>query len=278
MNHDISQARSVVRSGHFEEGLPILEKAHASGNVTASASVAEVFGFLGRWDEVYQFCSAVLGKPSTIETQNVVTEATMLLIAGCWNTDNWSVASRSVAQALKVARSTAAHPEHLSDLERLLVYTKSQGAAKYPVPEDGFADESLTDRMHAFEKAVKSLPKKKPKLFKDHVARRNHIFALATVYGYHAGAVRVFEQMGPPDSFDDTVFLAKGLVLSGREADAWNVIITGVPLWWPVDPVQVAPVELLIDPSLYTIMSTDRCIDVLRTPRGPERVVSSTGP
>jgi hypothetical protein len=41
--------------------------------------------------------------------------------------------------------------------------------------------------------------------------------------------------------------------------------------WWPVGHAQVAPVILLIDENLFTMMTPERCRLVLSTPRGPER-------
>ena len=40
--------------------------------------------------------------------------------------------------------------------------------------------------------------------------------------------------------------------------------------WYPMDPAQVAPAQLLTDPWLRLVMTAERCAQVLATPRGPQ--------
>lgn len=40
--------------------------------------------------------------------------------------------------------------------------------------------------------------------------------------------------------------------------------------WYPVSVSQIAPVVLVTDPALVSVVSAERCAEVLRTPRAGE--------
>ena len=65
-------------------------------------------------------------------------------------------------------------------------------------------------------------------------------------------------------------YVASVYVRSGNPTAAWAAIEQNLGKWWPVDHAQVAPVILLTNEYLKTLMSPERCQIVLSTPRGPE--------
>lgn len=56
----------------------------------------------------------------------------------------------------------------------------------------------------------------------------------------------------------------------GELERAWSILEGHVRHWWAVDHAQVAPVELLVDPVLAPLVTTERAEQILRTPRGAE--------
>ena len=59
----------------------------------------------------------------------------------------------------------------------------------------------------------------------------------------------------------------KALIRAGRADEAWKTIQAHLATWAAVDYAQVAPVELLVDQELRTLMTAERCKEVLATPR-----------
>jgi hypothetical protein len=125
-----------------------------------------------------------------------------------------------------------------------------------------------------FEESIESL-RKKPKKFPNDEARSDHLFGLARVFDYPDGAVRLYEQeKSLPGIFDNAVFAASALAKVKRQREAWLLIRERLDRWWPVEASQIAPVVLLTDAALAPLMTVKRCMEVLRTPRGPEAQTS----
>jgi hypothetical protein len=109
-------------------------------------------------------------------------------------------------------------------------------------------------------------PKKRPKEAPD----LDHLFGLAMVYGYHPGAVAIYDQFNDvPSIFEALTFLASALARAARPDEAWRVIHKNLHQWFPVEDSQIAPVALVTDLGLRGVMDADKCGKVLRTPRGP---------
>lgn len=63
-------------------------------------------------------------------------------------------------------------------------------------------------------------------------------------------------------------------VRRGNSEAAWATIEQNLKHWWPVDHAQVAPLVLLTNEHLETLMTPERCQLVLSTPRGPEGAIT----
>jgi hypothetical protein len=101
-------------------------------------------------------------------------------------------------------------------------------------------------------------------------ALARHIFALASVYNVHDEMVRLWPSTRHLLDFDHAADTARILVERGQPEAAWGIIESMVGRWWPVDQAQVAPVILVADPALASLMTPERCAFVLSTPRGAE--------
>ena len=64
------------------------------------------------------------------------------------------------------------------------------------------------------------------------------------------------------------VFVAKAHARLDERERAWEILANSIPQWWPIDPAQVAPVELLSDDALLEVVTVDHARTVLRMARG----------
>ncbi|HET9655708.1 MAG TPA: SMI1/KNR4 family protein [Kineosporiaceae bacterium] len=61
---------------------------------------------------------------------------------------------------------------------------------------------------------------------------------------------------------------ARALVRAGRDAEAFEAVITGLPNWQPLSPLHLAPMGLIWDRELNSAMTPDRRRRLLSQPRG----------
>ncbi|PJM98500.1 cell wall assembly protein [Streptomyces sp. CB01201] len=74
----------------------------------------------------------------------------------------------------------------------------------------------------------------------------------------------------PGGAFGEAVHEAREQARWGDTDAAWQVLRAVIPLWEPLGPGHIAPVGLLADPLLAPVLTAERRLELLRTPRGGE--------
>ncbi|MFE7116337.1 SMI1/KNR4 family protein [Streptomyces sp. NPDC057654] len=74
----------------------------------------------------------------------------------------------------------------------------------------------------------------------------------------------------PGGRFGEAVDAAHELARWGDTDAAWRSLRAAIPWWEPVGPAHIAPVGLLADPVLAPVLTAERRLELLATPRGGE--------
>jgi hypothetical protein len=74
--------------------------------------------------------------------------------------------------------------------------------------------------------------------------------------------------LAEPPAFQRAIEEARALVRAGDADGGWAVIEAALPGWHSDSPTRVAPVVLLIDPILNTLITPARSQQIVRVPRG----------
>jgi hypothetical protein len=264
-------AQQAALRGDVDAAMTQLNANLAAGDHGAHASLAELAAFRGQWSDVLAHAYAFLRNPLSAYAGNVFADVANLVALAGIKREIWpDVASEVTAiRAHLVADPKLAR--YAERLDQLLALARSGGTSPYVWD---WANHSALDedaRTAKVDAAIAELNKKK-KPFKDETARKRHLFSLAYTFGSYPAAARLYDENGHVEAtrFNEVAFTASALSRAGRSEDAWKVVESCLPMWWPVDSVQVAPVVLLTDEGLRTLMTPDRCELVLRTPRGEE--------
>ncbi|HEY6556221.1 MAG TPA: hypothetical protein VI072_03070 [Polyangiaceae bacterium] len=271
-------AQQTALQGDVDGAVQQLSTLFEGGDPAAAASLAQIEAFRGQWSEMLRHASAFMRKPSAAHTGNVVTETVNLMALAAIQAGDWAdihaeaVAIRKHLLGDKQLKQYASGDDP-SGLDQLIDFAKSKGQSPYVWDWGNYSELDAEERAAKVDAVIfdKVAQHKKKKLFDDDADRRRHFFALASKFGSHRTAVRLFDEDGVGDliTFDPIAFAASALARAGRSDDAWQVVERAVRIWWPVDVAQVAPVDLLTDEGLRPLMTPDRCEWVLRTPRGP---------
>ncbi len=271
-------AQQTALQGDVEGAVQQLSTLFEAGDPAAAASLAQIEAFRGQWSEMLRHAFAFMRMPSAAHFSNVVTETVNLMALAAIETNRWAdvhaeaVAIREHLRGDKQLREYAEGDDPYG-LDQLIDFAKSKGKSAYVWDWGNFSELDENERTAKVDGVIadKLAQSKKKKLFDDDADRRQHFFALASRYGAHRTAVRLFDEEGVEDliTFDPIAFAASALARAGRAEDAWRVTERAVRIWWPVDVAQVAPVALLTDEGLRPLLTPERREWVLRTPRGP---------
>jgi hypothetical protein len=262
------RAQALAREGKIDEAYASLAALHAKGDAAAGVSIAEVAAFRKQWSDIVRFAEGLLRNPGELDTLNAYEEMVQVVALRGIHAGGWPEIESLARGVIAQLRGKKLLDSQLHRVEHLLAFAKSEG--KDPFVWDWGNHSTLSDEERAakFEAGVAAVTKKKK--FKSAEARRDHLISLADNVGFHKGAVALYDQHGAPTLFNSVRFVAAGLARAGRAEEAWRVLEPRLPDWWPVDDVQVAPLELLADEWLRPLMTPERSEQVLRTPRGPE--------
>ncbi len=245
----IPPARAAVElalGGNPDEALQALVALSNNGDASAAASAAELLAFRGQWRECVVHARRLLAEPDAVQTDNVFTDLCRLLRR----------ASRELGDPSIITESAKLVPEFVRAQTDAVLLTEYVEPSSTRAPNREKMDEAVVAAL-------------KEKRFKNKPAQFDaHCFALAVAFSVDDAVIARFAPSNPLFHFDHAVSAARALVKQGKAERAWTILASFVSRWWPVDPAQVAPVILLVDPWIARIVTSERAGQVLATRRG----------
>ncbi|MEX1365612.1 MAG: hypothetical protein AB1Z98_20965 [Nannocystaceae bacterium] len=260
-------AQAAALRGEIDEAVAQLSALQES-DTAAHAALAEISAFRGRWQDVLQHVSAVLVEPLSVDTFNVYGDMVRLAALVGVELGDWAEIERIANEALAVLQDVELPPSHIGAVTGLVRFAQAEGKVDSGWRPGGMDDRSEAERIAKYESSIEKIEKRK-KQFESPHERFNHYVAIARNCRHYGAAVLLYEEHGLPDLFSSIIFVASALARAGRPDEAWEVIRSGIGRWWPVEDVQIAPMVLLSDEALRPLMTSSRCEEVLRAPRGP---------
>lgn len=258
------RAQILALRGDIEPAIRELLALRARQDKPASASLAEIAAYQGKWKNALQHAEVVLGSPSAWSTGNVYDDMLAIVAIAGRELRAWGEVrriARVADKSLKEGRGNV-----LRGVRALAAFAKRSG--KEPLfPWRTPAPSAEKDFQRKLEQMLRE-----PKRYFTPSDRYDHLVAVARASDAYKGAVALYdaETRKLPSDFGVAVFLGSALARAGRQKEAWEVVRARLHLWWPVEDTQVAPMELLTDEGLAPLMTAERRTLVLRTPRGPE--------
>lgn len=241
-------AAKAAREGRVDEALEALRAMADGGDAAAAASVAEILAFRGQWSQMLPYATQLLANPGAVYAGNVFSDLTRLVRR----------AAKELADPSVIDRAAAVIPtSHAAKRDATLL-------REYVDPTTSRAPEP--DR---FAEVVREAPSTKRFRGKP-VELAAHLFAVAVALNVEDEIVARWDPNNPGMLFGHATSVARVYAKRGELERAWSILEGHVRHWWAVDHAQVAPVELLIDPVLAPLVTTERAEQILRTPRGAE--------
>jgi hypothetical protein len=282
------KAAEAACNGQTQVALEALESLATKGDDSATAPLAEFYAFLGQWDKVITNAGRLIANPEAVNRiPEVFTDMVKLLGLAGHHSGDW----QRVIDVVEIAARANANRYPGKELEKardyyekiffnLIDYAKRQGKppheliAIFPVPNHlkyliEAKNISSEQREVRYQKAVKIADA--ISYLKTPSQKAEHVFALIKDV-WEDKALELYEAHGTNFlmAWEAALYVACAYIRRGNTHAAWIVIATNLSKWWPVAIVQIAPVILLTDEHLKTLMTPERCQLVLSTPRGPE--------
>lgn len=262
-------AQALALAGHIEDAEIALHKLLDQGKSSAHASLAEIAAYRGRWGLVFEHAQDMMIHPQIVATRNVYVDMAALLARCGLQLGAWHDVRRIATIACKQLHGSTLQRAYGKTAARLLKYAQSEGAIPDELRLTVSAKATPDARLHAYRTDLNAMQAHAATAASQDPIQAQ--FALAYIYRVGAEAVALFDRTQvAPHLFHTAAFLAEALMQGGREGDAWAIIQAVLPRWWPVENTQVAPVELVTEYGLDALMTPERCVDVLCTPRGPQ--------
>ena len=263
----LEAAQQLALKGDIDGARKSLQSLADAGDGAACAALAEIAAFTGDWPAVLRHVALALSRPGDLYSLNVYEDLAMLAARagkelGAW--ESLGDIARAAKEVLPVEGDEST--EAWIGIAENLARASKRKSAKALLTPPVLAAET---RKAKFDSGLQGLddPKMK-KRYPSPTARGNYLYALARGLDFPQGAIQQWDRSAlPPSDYEAAEFMASALASAGRSDEAWRIVEGSVPNWWPVSLSQVAPVGLLTDPSLASLMNAEHCATVLRTPR-----------
>jgi len=236
------------RRGEWERAWPELCALSEGGNGAAAVIACEVSGALGDWEACVTHGARYLKDPSVGLTGNLFTDATRLVRRA---------AVRELKNEALLSPVAASIPERWHPMRDATLLKDLVLPSAAPGPANRAAYEQAVDDAQR-HKRFKGKP----------VDLARHCYALAHAFKVEDEVLRRYEEDDSWAWFDQHLEVARIVARRGDEVRAWGLLSARLASWFPMDALQVFPVELLVDPWLSPLMTLERCRFVLCLPRG----------
>ena len=272
----LNGARQTALRGQPDIAIQALRRFADAGDAAASASLAELLAFRGCWEEVILHAGRLIENPTSVYAGNVFNDMICLLGRAGHETGQWQQIADAAASAWEKTDRTEervhVRNRHFRILETLKGYALRRGKAPHELIRVFGNPFSATqaDRDARYKAAVYEATYNNQEISQSAAKLTAYLFAIAINSNQSEDAIKIYDAGNMPANFDYAVHLARMLVEGGNLEGGWQVLWNHMSLWWPVDKAQVAPVILLTDPKLKTLLDQDRCDQILALPRGPE--------
>ncbi|HVM59318.1 MAG TPA: SMI1/KNR4 family protein [Verrucomicrobiae bacterium] len=282
----VKKAQAVARKGETDLAVNALEKFAAQGEDAATASLAELYAFLGQWQKVIPNVGRLISNPGAVYAGNVLDDMIQLLGQAGHRTGDWLGVTRVVETAIEAnnGRSYDQHHKWAQDrndrlFRNLIGYADRGGRPPHELiaifgRRSRIADMTKEELVSRYRQGVDAVDSLRPDLSGKPSAKAEHFFSLAKNYNLEDEALGLYQNHGATFglAWDAAEYVAKIHAKRGNLDAAWSTIEPNIRWWWPADHAQVAPVVLLVDEHLCRVMTPERLRLVLSTPRGPEGV------
>lgn len=246
-------ASALGREGLIDLALDALVPLADAGDSAAHASLMGIYAFRGEWTKTIHHAGRFLADPSGVYAGNVQDEALGLLLAAGHETRDWDAVLRATPLSHRNARLCA----------HLRAQAEAGGTLSDPVPEPSAAsklDRAQREAQYASATSDERMGKKTPE------QRARQLFVSAVIWELWDVAIARYDGSELAEQ-DYVLRIARHLAAEGDVAKAWSLIEQAIPLWHVVDNAQVAPVALLIEPTLRRLVTPERAKWILETPR-----------
>jgi hypothetical protein len=283
------RATQDARRGNTDAAIDELRRLAAGSEIAACPALVELLAFKGDWEEVIPNAARLVANPSVVYAGNVFDDMIRLLGRAGHETGRWADIEKAARDAIASIEGSVDRPnsrvEYLTKLERLAAYAKGRGSMPFwhrltdkakgrDVPEHELIvlwkkpeELPLAERKKRVDNATANVFQLRPDLKDSPQDLHRHLFALAEFYNLPEEALERYSAHPHDMCFNDAVYVGRYLAAHCKSDEAWKLIHPKLPDWIADDPVQVAPVVLIVDRDLRPMMTPERCAEVLRTPR-----------
>ncbi len=251
---NVNAAFTGVRAGDTTTTPDALRAFEAKGAGEASAALAMIAAFGGRWEDAIAHAARAFATPGEIYAGNVWEDLEVLLLRAARETKNFKAAIAAVPTKASWDNGTEIFRRVRKNLANAEAGKTVEAAVEPPRPA-------------VYAKAVAE-QEADPKLAKKSESERTRRrFFVAINCGMIDEALALFAKRPTALYYEHVVRIAPALAARGEGDRAWNALVERLWSWSEVDNGQIVPADFLGD-SLWPTATPARLATVLATPRG----------
>lgn len=274
-----NKAQKLALSGDFQNAVQIFKEISDEGEESANASLAEIYGFLFEWENCLSNASRFIANPSATYAGNVFDDMVKLLGRAANETKQWKQVKEFCKDAVKRIKiedyQVWQRNRYIKILRNLKKYAEREGEHPHELIRifgvqtelDKFSSE---EKKSNYEESIENIYSLRPDLIGKYEETVRHKIALAVLFNQTDEAAKLFLENKDLQIYDFEFLISviKHLIKNNEKEKAWQIIENKISCWIPCDITQIAPVVLLTDEELKTILSAERSLQILKTPRG----------
>lgn len=256
----LKDALALVRQGKLVEGKKALDEIEGFEAKKAIA-LAEVAYFQHDWAKGLELSHIYMTKQDEWHYSNIFDEHIELVLLATYKLNVWEDTKKFLESLLKIHSQ---NKQMIFQINKKLLEIKNKaktiGEFENSKPEIRTKGKSLEE----IEKQQKEI---KPKLNNKPIEKADYILYFLHYYGNTADFIKVYDGLGKDAeklNYENQKRAAVDYMAAGNIKKVQEVLLNCAKTWWPVEQMQVEPVDLFGMKELIPALDKKICEEILK--------------
>lgn len=252
----------MIRSGKVDEGIKMFDTIPGF-EAKKNMALAEIAYFHFDWEKGLKLSCAFLPFPGETHYSNIFDEHFELILLATYKTNAWEETLKSLTDLLKIYEKVGNKQVVFQIKEKIQEVknkTKTIKEFETAIPKVRKTGKSLED-------IIKQQQKYKPKLNNKELEKADYLLYFLNREGKTADFIKIYEKFGAPLYQENHLRAAKEYIALDKIKKAQEALMNFAKCWWPIEQMQVEPVNIMTDKELLPALDKKFCEKILQTPK-----------
>lgn len=252
----------MIRSGKVEEGIKMFDTIPGF-EAKKNMALAEIAYFQFDWEKGLKLSFTFMPFPDETHYSNIFDEHFELILLATYKINAWKETLKSLTDLLKIYEKIG-NKQVVFQIKKKIDEVKNKAKT---IKEFETAIPKVRKTGKPLEDFIKQQQEYKPKFNDKELEKADYMLYFISRDGKTSDFIKIYEKFGAPLNPENHLSAAKEYIALGKIKKAQGALMNYAKSWWPIEQMQVEPVNIMTDKELLPALDKKFCEKILKTPK-----------